>query len=163
MFGFGLKKKRAVKPRKIGTGKPLRRDPLVKLSSRALRSSSPYRPARLPRPSRDRGLRRFFFAIFLLILLFSMGHIWKAQQVAQFCSQIDDLRRRQQELRENLKMLQLNYQEISTYSSIEPLAREKLGMYPSQIPPVVIAALDERFAAFQADSKSKSSRHKESR
>lgn len=92
-----------------------------------------------------------------------MGHIWKAQQVAQLCSRLDDLRRRQQELRENLKTLQLRYQEISTFSSIETLAREKLGMFPSQKSPVVIAALDEHFAAFKTDWKSKSTRQGESR
>jgi cell division protein FtsL len=168
MFGFGLRKKRP-EPRssgrsyKVGAGRALRRNPLTKLPSRALRSSSPYRPSRLPRPSRDRSLRRFLGAVFLLVLLFSMGHIWKAQQVAQLCSRLDDLRRRQQELREKLKTLRLQYQEASTYSNIESLAREKLGMYPSQKPPVVIAALDEHFAAFKTDSKSKSTRQGESR
>lgn len=160
MFGFGSKKKRA---HPVRTGKALRRDPLSRLQGRALRSSSPYRPARLPRPSRDRSLRSFFAAVILLILIFSMGHIWKAQQVAHLCSRIDDLRRRQQELREKLKTLQLHYQEASTYSNIEALAKEKLGMFPSQKPPVVIAALDERFAAFNADAKSKSARQGESR
>jgi len=113
------------------------------------RSTGPYRPRRLPSPSKRKNLGAFLIACFLLILIFSFAHIWKAHAVTQICSRLDALRNRQQDLREKLKAQELIFEEATLYSRIELLARERLGMYPAATKPVVIAPLHERIGAVQ--------------
>jgi cell division protein FtsL len=125
---------------------------LLKLRSRAPRPPGPYRPARLPRLTKKRGLGGFALLLCIMILGFSLAFTWKAQQMAYILAHLDAARNRQSELQEKLKSLQLIMQEESNYSRIEPLARERLGMVPPAKPPVVIAPLDERVAAFPTSS-----------
>jgi cell division protein FtsL len=124
----------------------------LKLRNRAPRPPGPYRPTRLPRLTKNRGLSGFAALLFIMILGSSLAFTWKAQQMAYVLAHLDAARNRQSELQEKLKSLQLIMQEESNYSRIEPLARERLGMFPPAKPPVVIAPLDERVAAFPPQS-----------
>ncbi len=126
-----------------------------------LRAPGPYRPTNLPKPGRDRNLAGFWWAAFLLFLVFSLAHIWKANDLAILCAHLDSLRGEQQELEHKLKGINLNLEEQTTYSKIEPLAREKLGMIPSPIPPVVLAPIDQHFAAIQVENKTSSRQKRE--
>lgn len=120
------------------------------LKNWSLRPPGPYRPARLPRPSKNRGYGGFLTALFILGLVATLAYTWKASLMAETLTRLDAARSHQQELQERLTTLQLIMQESSNYSRIEPLAREKLGMMPTPQPPVVIAPLDERVAAMPA-------------
>ncbi|RJP79571.1 MAG: hypothetical protein C4524_05135 [Candidatus Zixiibacteriota bacterium] len=121
-----------------------RRGKFLRNRNRTMRPAGPYRPSRLPTPSRHRRLGGFFLILALMVLGFSLAHIWKAHEVSRLCTRMDALRTDQQELAKKLKTQQLILQELSTYSKIEPLARERLGMLPSPEPPVVLAPLEER-------------------
>lgn len=121
----------------------------LRARSRALRPQGPYRPSRPPRPSRDLGLRVYWLVVFLILLLFSLGQIWKADEVTRLRTQIDSLRSQQQLLEERWLTLQLKADEISSYARIEPLAREKLGMRPASQPPTVITPLGSEFVAYR--------------
>jgi cell division protein FtsL len=136
LAGMNLRMRKASSHRKP-------RKPLGK----SLRPPGPYRPQRLPRLTKNRGLGVFLTGVFLIIVAFSLAYTWKAQQMAYLLAHLDAARTHQQELRERLKSLQLIEQESTSYSRIEPLAREKLGMLPLDTLPIVIAVLDERVAA----------------
>jgi len=94
-------------------------------------------------------LRDFLLLSFLLLLVFSFAYIWKAQSVTQLCARLDALRCQRQDLMEKLKSQQLIFQEATLYSRIEPLARERLGMQPSKVKPVVISPLHEQFESIR--------------
>ncbi|MFH1862219.1 MAG: hypothetical protein ABH878_05340 [bacterium] len=106
-----------------------------------------YRPRKRPKPIRDYSMRNFWISIALLILTFWLAQIWKANEIALVCTRLDSLRDRQQELLEKKQAVDLQFKDAASYARIEPLAREKLGMLPAQVAPVVIARFDERTTA----------------
>ena len=126
-----------------------RREEFLRAHSRAVRPPGPYRPRRLPRLRKENGLRDFLLLSFLLLLVFSFAYIWKAQSVTRLCARLDALRCQRQDLMEKLKSQQLIFQEATLYSRIEPLARERLGMQPSKVKPVVISPLHEQFESIR--------------
>jgi cell division protein FtsL len=126
---------------------------VLKFRNRTPRPPGPYRPARLPRLTKSHGLGGYSILLFIMILGFVLAFTWKAQQTAYVLAHLDAARNRQSELQEKLKSLQLIMQEESNYSRIEPLARERLGMFSPAKPPIVIAPLDERVAAFPQPGK----------
>jgi len=79
------------------------------------------------------------------VLIFSLGQVWKAQQFTELRSKLEMQRIEKTELEQSLLGLKLNYDEITSYAVVEPLARKKLGMVASTRPPVVIAPVDDRF------------------
>jgi cell division protein FtsL len=87
--------------------------------------------------------------VFLIGLTFSMGQVWKANEVSRLCAELDSLRSRNQELYEQAVEGRLKFKEISSYSRIEPLAREKLNMRPAKEPPVILTPVDDRFLAYK--------------
>ncbi|MBU0518074.1 cell division protein FtsL [bacterium] len=109
------------------------------------RPSGPYRPRRQPKPSKDLKLRSYWSLVFILALVFSLGQVWKAQQFSALRTNLETLRCEQTELEQHLLTLKLQYDEMTSYAVIEPLARETLGMFASTQPPVVIAPVDDRF------------------
>lgn len=146
----------AVSPKK----KPLRRSransrrgtansKFLRARSRIQRPSGPYRPKRRPRPSRDTSVRKFWVIVLLIGLIFSMGQVWKANDVSRLCAKLDSLRRHNRELDEQAVTFRLKFKEISSYSRIEPLARETLKMRPAKEPPVIITPVDDRFLAYK--------------
>ena len=120
--------------------------------NRSLRPPGPYRPYRPPRPTRDPGRRNFLIFVFGLLLVFSLGHIWKAHEVAQLCARLDSLRSYQRQLEQERLELQLKFDEMSSYSRIEPLARSRLGMHPSSHLPIVIPPVDNQSLALRRES-----------
>ncbi|MCX6640486.1 MAG: cell division protein FtsL [bacterium] len=121
----------------------------LRARNRAVRPPGPYRPGHNPRPSKDGGLGNFWITVFLLMLLFILGQIWKSHQITTLFTHLDSLRNNQQELEERQIALQSRFQEVSSYPRIEPLARNLLGMTPPDKSPVVIAALDDQFLAMR--------------
>lgn len=94
-------------------------------------------------------MRNFWILVFLIFLLFSLGQVWKAHEVALLCLRLDELRDKQRNLEEQLLSTQFRFEEISSYARIEPLARETLGMQTSSRPPVLITPVDNQFLAFR--------------
>jgi cell division protein FtsL len=94
-------------------------------------------------------VRSFWVIIFLIGLVFSMGQVWKANEVSRLCTRLDSLRSRNQNLDEQVVALRLKFKEMSSYSRIEPLARDMLGMRPAQNPPVILTPVDDRFLAYK--------------
>ncbi len=124
----------------------------LRVSSRAQRPPGPYRPQRKPRPAKDTTTLGYWAFVIFVVVLFGLGEIWKESQVSRLCTRLDSMRETQRDLNAEYLTLQLKYNELASYSRIEPLARKHLGMLPPPKSPVIIASVDEHFLAYRKKS-----------